>query len=115
MAQIQVITGPTRYRSWTSDQKRALVAAALAPGVVVTDVARQADVSASLLYRWRRDLRAAAGGFAEVVVARNAPGGGALAGPAIEIEFVSAAHMRIPPSTPPALAVAVVKALARRQ
>jgi transposase len=114
LAQIQVITGPTRYRSWTSDQKQALVAAAFAPGVVVTDVARQADVSASLLYRWRRDLRAASGGFAEMVVARTASSGGDPVGAAIEIEFPGTARVRIPPSTPPTLAVAVVKALARR-
>ena len=54
MAQVQVITGPTRYRSWSEDQKRALVLAAFAPGATVTDVARQADVSASILYRSRR-------------------------------------------------------------
>jgi transposase len=114
MAQVQVITGPTRYRSWSEDQKRALVAAAFAPGSVVTDVARQADVSASLLYRWRRDFRAAADGFAEVVVAPAAPGGTSPGEAAIEIEFPGAARVRIPPSTPPILAVAVVKALARR-
>ncbi len=114
MAQVQVITGPTRYRSWSEDQKRALVAAAFAPGAVVTDVARQADVSASLLYRWRRDFRAASNGFAEVVVATAGSNSGDRTGAAIEIEFPGAARVRIPPSTPPALAVAVVKALARR-
>lgn len=48
MAQVHVITGPTRYRSWSEEQKRALVTAAFAPGAVVTDVARQADVSAKM-------------------------------------------------------------------
>ena len=114
MAQVQVITGPTRYRSWSEEQKQALVAAAFAPGAVVTDVARQADVNASLLYRWRRDFRAAAEGFAEVVVASTASSGDNRSSPAIEIEFPGTARVRIPPSTPPALAVAVVKALARR-
>ena len=114
MAQVQVITGPARYRSWSDEQKQALVAAAFAPGAVVTDVARQADVSASLLYRWRRDFRAAAGGFAEVVVATTGSSAGDRTGSAIEIEFPGTARVQIPPSTPPALAVAVVKALARR-
>jgi hypothetical protein len=36
---------------------------------VVGDVARQADVTSSLIYRWRRDLRAAANGFAQVLAA----------------------------------------------
>lgn len=114
MAQVQVITGPTRYRSWSDDRKQELVAAAFAPGAVVTDVAREADVSASLLYRWRRDFGAATGGFAEVVVATSGSSAGDRTGSAIEIEFPGAARVRIPPSTPPALAVAVVKALARR-
>ena len=65
MAQVQVITGPTRYRSWSDERKQELVAAAFAPGAVVTDVAREADVSASLLYRWRRDFGAAVGDFAD--------------------------------------------------
>ena len=114
VAQIQVITGPTRRRSWSLERKRDLVAAAFAPGAVVTEVARQADVSSTLLYRWRRDFRADAGGFAEMVVASAAPRGSGATGAAVEIEFIGAAHVRIPPATPPALAVAVGKALARR-
>lgn len=114
MAQVHVITGPTRYRSWSEEQKRALVTAAFAPGAVVTDVARQADVSASLLYRWRRDFHAAAGGFAEVVVAKPASNGSDTTRTAIEIEFPCNSRVRIPLSTPSALAAAVVKALSRR-
>ena len=113
MAQVQVITGPTRYRSWSEDQKRALVSAAFSPGATVTDVARQADVSASLLYRWRRDFRGTDGGFAEVVTTPAASTGVAGATAAIEIEFPGSARVRIPPLIPPALAVAVVKALLR--
>lgn len=114
MAQVQVITGPQRYRAWTLEQKQALVARAFAPGAVVTDVAREADVSASLLYRWRRDFRGD-GGFARVVVTRPEDSDrGADADAAIEIEFPGLARARIGASSPPALAVAVVKALARR-
>jgi Transposase len=40
------------------------VAAAFGPGAGVGDVARQADVTPSLIYRWRGDLRAAANGLA---------------------------------------------------
>lgn len=114
MAQIQVITGTQRYRAWSLEQKQQLVARAFAPGAVVTDVAREADVSASLLYRWRRDL-GAGGGFARVVVTRPEGGGhGTPADAAIEIDFPGLARARIASSSPPALAVAVVKALARR-
>ena len=44
MARVEVITGPERRRRWTEDQKRAIVAASLAPGAVVNEVARRAEV-----------------------------------------------------------------------
>ena len=95
--------------------KQAIVAAAFKPGAVVRDVARQADVTSSLIYRWRRDLRAAANGFAQVLVA---PIGDGVAAPrrmpAIEIELAGNTRVRIPASVSPALAAAVVEALARR-
>lgn len=113
MAAFEVLTSPERRRRWSVEQKRALVAAAFAPGAVVRDVARHADVTPSLIYRWRRDLRAAAAGFAQVVVA---PAGDSVTRPtvsAIEIE-IGTTRARIPASVPPALAAAVVEALTRR-
>jgi transposase len=77
-------------------------------------VARQVDVTPSLIYRWRRDLRAAANGFAQVLVAPAGDGVAAPAVPAIDIELPGHARVRIPASVPPALAAAVVEALARR-
>jgi transposase len=68
MAQVHVLTGPERRRRFSVAEKRAIVALAFASGAVVSDVARQADVCPSLIYRWRREL-GTAGGFAEVVVA----------------------------------------------
>jgi len=44
------------------------------------DVARQADVTSSLIYRWWRDLRAAANGFARVLMAPAGDGIAAHAG-----------------------------------
>jgi len=114
MASVEVLVGPERCRRWSIEQKQTIVAAAFGPGAVVRDVARQAYVTPSLIYRWRRDLRAAANGFARVLVA---PAGDGLAlppVPAIEIEFAGNARMRIPASVSPALAAAVVEALARR-
>src|SRR5262249_39043999 len=115
VASVEVLAGPERRRRWSIEQKQAIVAAAFKPGAVVRDVARQADVTPSLIYRWRRDLRAAANGFAQVLVA---PAGDGLAAPppmpAIEIELAGNARVRIPASMPPALAAAVVEALARR-
>ena len=115
VATVEVLAGPERRRRWSSEQKQAIVAAAFAPGAVVRDVARQADVTSSLIYRWRRDLQAAANGFARVLMA---PSGDGMAAPpplpAIEIEFAGHVRARIPVSVPPALAAAVVAALARR-
>ena len=44
MARFEVITGPERRRRWSEEQKRAIVAESLAPGAVVTEVARRADI-----------------------------------------------------------------------
>ena len=53
MACVEVLTGPERSRRWSDEQKQAIVAAAFKPGAVVRDVARQADVTSSLIYRNR--------------------------------------------------------------
>ena len=114
MSRVEVLAGPERRRRWSVEQKQQIVAAAFRPGAVVRDVARQADVTPSLIYRWRRDLRAAATGFAQVLVAPGSDGVAIGPAPAIEIEFSGSARIRIPASMPPALAAAVVAALARR-
>jgi transposase len=123
MARVEVITGPERRRRWSEEQKRAIVAASLAPGAVVSDVARRADISAGQIYRWRQELRAtaAAAGFTPVLIApADSPAGTAEGGsppdaaPAIEVEFAGKVRVRIPGSVPAALAAAVVKALSRR-
>ena len=119
MARIEVVTGPERRRVWTDEQKRALVAEASAPGAVVAEIARRADIGPGQIYRWRRQLREAARGFAEVVVASGEIGAPVesaamrVAAPAVEVEFVGTARVRITASIPPALAAAVVRALAK--
>jgi len=121
MARVEVITGPERRRRWTEDQKRAIVAESLAPGAVVNAVARRAAICPGQIYRWRKELRAAAtDGFARVLIApaeSMAPPAGDRPGycsePAIEVEFGGIARLRILPSTPPELAAAVVRALRR--
>jgi transposase len=120
MARVEVITGPERRRRWTQEQKRAIIAESLAPGAVVSEVARRADVRASQVYRWRQELCAVADGFAQVLIA------------APETASVAAVHARhargrrlrsslsvargcgYPAAIPAGLASAVVKALARR-
>jgi transposase len=80
----------------------------------VAAVARQYDVATSLIYKWRRTLRAREAGFAEVVVLPDEPAAAPVpAAPpaAIELEIAGKVRMRIPLTTPPTLAAAIVKAL----
>ena len=118
MARVEVITGRERRRRWSEEQKRAIVTESLAPGAMVSEVARRADVCPGQIYRWRKDFRAVTEGFAQVLIAppemsavKAATVGGA---PAIEVEFAGKMRVRIPGSVPADLAAAVVKALSRR-
>ncbi|MFL5268742.1 MAG: IS66-like element accessory protein TnpA [Stellaceae bacterium] len=113
MARVEVITGPERRRRWSAEQKRAIVAESLAPGAVVTEIARRADICPGQIYRWRREIRVGSG-FAQVLIAPVGDGVGCPAAPAIEIEFAGKARLRIPASIPAGLAAAVVKALSGR-
>ncbi len=50
--QTTLITGPERRRSWSEDQKLALLSAAFSPGAKVAEVAevaRRADICTSLI------------------------------------------------------------------
>jgi transposase len=125
MARVEVITGPERRRRWSDEQKRAIVAESLAPGAVISEVARRADVGAGQIYRWRKELGAVVNGFAPVLIAPPATlADGAVHGePAIEVEFAGKSlpsgsdprvRVRIPTSVSKELAAAVVKALSRR-
>ena len=118
MARVEVITGRERRRRWSEEQKRVIVAASLAPGAVISEVARRADVVPGQIYRWRKELRAVADGFAQVLIAPSeaaaTAAGAACDEPAIEIEFAGRARVRIPARIPAELAAAVVKALSRR-
>jgi transposase len=116
MARFELFSGPERRRRWSEEQKRGVVAAAFAPGAIVAEVARRADVRPGQIYRWRRELSSGGAGFAAVVVTADAgcgPGIASRSGEAIEIQFSGVACLRIPPSTPPELPAAVVRALRR--
>ena len=115
MGQVHFITGIERRRRWSDDQKRAIVAAAFAPGAVVSEVARRADVSSGLIYRWRHEFRSSASGFVPVVVspALSAPAPAPTPEAMIEIMVGSGSQVRLPATVSPELASAIVKALVR--
>jgi transposase len=89
-------SAPRRYdvvaetrRRWSREEKRAIVAEAMRPGVSVSEVARRHGLHSSLLFRWRREF-VAAGSPVEIAksatprfipIALPAPAGGGPAQP----------------------------------
>ena len=124
---VEVITSVQRRRRWSRAEKERIVAAALAPDAVASEVAREAGIHASQLFRWRQELcgRWSASpptpSFNSVVVAaepvvspaapattatveQGAPG-------LIEIEFADGARMRLTGSVDAAAVKALVAVL----
>ncbi len=60
LRRVEVLTGVERRRKWPDETKIAIVAEALAKGVVISDVARRHDVAPSQLFGWMRRFRAEA-------------------------------------------------------
>ena len=60
--QVEVITSTERRRRWSRAEKERIVAAAMEPGAVASEVARSAGIHASQLFRWRQQLCAVAPG-----------------------------------------------------
>ena len=69
MARFEVITGPERRRRWSEDQKRAIVAESLAPGAVISEVARRADYVCWTDLSLASGIARVADGFAQVLLA----------------------------------------------
>jgi len=111
MSRVEVLPGPERRRRWSAERKRSIVAEAFAPGASVCEVARRMDVVPGQIYRWRRDLRAAAAGFAEVVVASGSEERTAAGLAALEIALGREIRVRIAATAPKELASAIIKAL----
>ena len=116
--QVEVITSVERRRRWSRAEKERLVAAAIEPGAVASEVARAAGVATSQLFRWRRQLcgpaRSAPAFSAVTVVADPEPSGSAPANSnAIEVEFATGGRMRITGPVDSTMVSALIKALTR--
>ena len=57
LRRIEVITGASGRRRWSVDEKARIVEETLAPGAVVSEVARRHGLSPQQLFGWRRDAR----------------------------------------------------------
>ena len=85
---VEIITRGERRRSWTREEKRAIVAESLGPELTPTEVARKQAISTGQIYTWRRQLldmqgvmiTRSAPRFAEVAVTAVAPPTAASAG-----------------------------------
>jgi transposase len=121
--QVEVITSVQRRRRWSRADKERIVAAAMEPGAVASEVARAFGIHTSQLFRWRQQLckpRPIPAAFNPVAVV--AEPGPASAPPerarVIEIEFATGGRMRITGPIDAAMATVLMKALAigkRRQ
>jgi transposase len=114
-AQVEVITSVQRRRRWSRAEKERIVAAAIAPGAVASEVARAAGIHVSQLFRWRQELcgrRRAAAGFSAVAVVAEA-GAATMPPTGIEIEFASGARMRIMAPVDASTIRALITALAK--
>ena len=111
---IEVITGQRR-RSWSDDEKTAIIAESLGPGVNVSEVARRHGVSVGLLHYWRRRARthsSDAGVQFIPVIASSEPAAtsGALGGGSIQIDY-GGARIRVTGAVDPKALAAVLSAL----
>lgn len=108
---IEVITSREPRRRWSLEEKRRLVAAAIEPGAVVSEVARAAGIPVSQLFHWRKRLCGPVrekAGFAAVTVAPSA-----VSSSMIEVEFSNGARLRITGGADAVLVSTVIKTLAK--
>ena len=114
---VEVITSVQRRRRWSRAEKERIVAAALEPGAVASEVARAAGIHASQLFRWRQELCLLVPTPAFSPVAVMPEPGVALALPetagVIEIEFAGGGRMRITGVVEASTVSALMKALSK--
>jgi transposase len=117
MTQVTVLTGAVRRRDWSDEERLEILREAFSPGAKVQHVARRYDVSRSLIYQWRRmALRRVQEKFVPAMIEEDCEPVTAkpvVSEPeaAIVLELVDGRRMRISASTPPALAVAALRAV----
>ena len=113
--QMEVITSVARRRRWSRADKERIVAAAMEPGAVASEVARAAGIEPSQLFRWRQQLCERAqipAPFNPVAIAPGSPVSPEHAG-TIEIELATGGRMRITGSVDARTVAALMKALAK--
>ena len=119
-ALLEVITGALGRRRWSADVKARIVAENLAPGVVISEVARRHDLRPRQLFAWRHQARqgrlvlpAEELSFVPVVrTTTDAPPAETAAAPAGIIEVaLGGAVVRVPPDVDGRLLAKVLRAV----
>ncbi|WP_052952964.1 IS66-like element accessory protein TnpA [Devosia psychrophila] len=112
-----VISGPERRRRWSAAEREEIVLASLAPGAVIAEIARQFDVSTSLIYKWRRDAQQPGAVFVPAVMAEDEGSmpdvlrDGRADSPVIRLKLAGGTTMSIAATAPARLVLAVLRAL----
>jgi transposase len=70
---LEVITGSGRRRRFSSDDKSRIIEETLAPGAVVSEIARRHGLTPQQLFGWRRQARQSASAGADREAARFVP------------------------------------------
>ena len=116
---VEVITSVERRRRWSRAEKERIVAAAIAPGAVASEVARTAGIHTSQLFRWRQQLceRAQIPAVFNPIAVRPESGTASPTSPEsagiIEIEFAAGGRMRVTGPVDTLTVSAVIRALAK--
>ena len=115
---LEVINGALGRRRWSAEAKARIVAESLAPGVVISEVARRHDLRPQQLFAWRHQARqgrlvlpAEELAFVPVVAAAaDAPSASAPSAGLIEVAL-GGAVVRVPPDADGKLLAKVLRAV----
>lgn len=117
---LELITGAGRRRTWSREEKARVVEETLAPGAVVSQIARRHGATPQQVFGWRREARQRAAAdppegpmFTRVVV-DAADASATTSNPAMIEILVGAALVRVPPNADGAtlkMALRILKAV----
>src|SRR5436190_12199025 len=100
--QVEVITSVQRRRRWSRAEKERIVAAAMEPGAIASEIARAAGIHTSQMFRWRqqpcepRPMSAAVNPVPVVAAAEPAsPSSTTEPADGIDVEYAPGGRMRI--------------------
>jgi len=114
--QVEVVTSVQRRRHWPRAEKERIVAAAMEPSAIASEVARAAGIHTSQLFRWRQQLcerTQVTAAFAPVAIAPEAEVRLPEQAGVIEIEFAAGGRMRITGAVDASTVSALIRALTK--